>query len=316
MQWHERLGRRLKLRDLHTFQTVAQCRSMAKAAAYLAVSQPAISKAIADMEHTLGVRLLDRTSRGVEPTAYGQALLRSGVAVFDDLRRGIKEIEFLADPLAGELRIGCTEPMASGFVSAVIDRLLQQHPRLALLVTQGDPIVLQNVHLRERKFELAVGRIQSFSEAAEDMETEILFSEPAVVVVGLQSKWTRKRKIELADLFGERWALPFAESAAGSQFKSAFRASGLDYPPPNTVTTSAMQLTISLVETGRYIGILPGSLLRFCSKRFSLKALPIELSLQPRPVGIVTLKDRTISPVAKLFVECAREIARPMTKRN
>src|SRR5712692_12022510 len=106
MQWKDRIGYRLRLRDLHILLTVAQCGSMGKAATHLAVSQPGVSKVIADMEYMLGVRLLDRNSQGVEPTMYGRALLTSGLAVFDDLRQGVKNIEFLANPTAGELRIG------------------------------------------------------------------------------------------------------------------------------------------------------------------------------------------------------------------
>src|ERR1700731_3048638 len=98
MQWNERIGRRLKLRDLHILLAVAKSGSMGKAASDLAVSQPAVSKAIADLEHTLGVRLLDRGPQGVEPTIYGRALLKCGLTVFDDLKQGVKELEFLADP--------------------------------------------------------------------------------------------------------------------------------------------------------------------------------------------------------------------------
>ena len=97
MQWTDRIGRRLKLRDLHILMAVAQSGSMVRAAQILAISQPVVSKAIADLEHAVGVRLLDRGPHGVEPTMYGRALLDSGVAVFDDLRRGVKQIEFLAD---------------------------------------------------------------------------------------------------------------------------------------------------------------------------------------------------------------------------
>ena len=75
MKWNDRIGRRLKLHDLHVLLTVAEVGSMGKAAERLAVSQPSVSKAIADMEHTIGVRLLDRTPKGVETTAYGRALL-------------------------------------------------------------------------------------------------------------------------------------------------------------------------------------------------------------------------------------------------
>jgi len=107
MDWSEqRLGRHLKLRDLNVLLTVARCGSMGKAAAQLAVSQPAISKAISEMEASLRVKLLDRSPRGVEPTIYARALLDRGLNAFDELRQAVQHIEFLADPTAGEVRIG------------------------------------------------------------------------------------------------------------------------------------------------------------------------------------------------------------------
>src|SRR5579864_8315812 len=98
MQWHERIGRRLKLRDLHILLAVVQQGSMAKAATALAVSQPAVSKAIADMEHTVGLRLLDRTPHGTEATTYGMALVKHATAIFDELKQAKEHLEFLADP--------------------------------------------------------------------------------------------------------------------------------------------------------------------------------------------------------------------------
>jgi len=289
--------------------------SMAKAAAHLNLTQSGVSKAVADIEHTLGVSLFDRTSRGVEPTLYGRALRKWGAAVFDDLRQGIKEIEYLADPTTGELRIGCSEAMTAGFVSAVIDRLTRRYPRLILRVTHDEPFKLQDLHLRERKIELVVGRIQS-SFAEEDMAADILFREPALVVAGVQNKWSRRRKIELAELVDEPWCLPPSESLSGSHLERAFRAKGLDYPPRSTVVALSTQLHASLVATGRYLGILPGAMLWFGGKRLSLKALPVDLPIQPRlrAVGIVTLKNRTLSPVAQLFIDCAREVAKPLAK--
>src|SRR3954464_7450919 len=96
IDWEGRIGRRVRLRDLHVLFAVVQSGSMAKAAAELGVTQSAISQMIADLEHALGVRLLDRSPRGVETTVYGHALLKHGKAAFDDLRQGIQEIEFLA----------------------------------------------------------------------------------------------------------------------------------------------------------------------------------------------------------------------------
>jgi DNA-binding transcriptional LysR family regulator len=133
----DRIERRLKLHDMRVLMSVVQAGSMSKAAERLGTAQPALSRSIAELEHALGVRLLDRSPRGVEPTAYGRALIKRGVAVFDELRQGVKDIEFLADPTAGELRIGTTESMADGPVLAVIDRLSRQYPRISVHLVMG-----------------------------------------------------------------------------------------------------------------------------------------------------------------------------------
>src|SRR4051812_45808956 len=144
----DRIMQRLRLRDVRVFMTVTELGSMGKAALQLAVSQPAVSKAIAGMEDTLGVPLLDRTPQGVEPTIYGRALLKWANTVRDDLRQGVREIEFLADPTAGEVSIGTTEAMAAGLVPAVIYRLCRQYPRLTFNVLQARTIPLQYRDLR------------------------------------------------------------------------------------------------------------------------------------------------------------------------
>src|SRR5215471_15884125 len=131
MQLSDRIGRRLKLRDLNIFLAVVKEGSMSKAATTLAMSQPSVSKSIADIEHTLGAPLLDRTPYGVEPTPYGQALIKRSTAAFDELRQSVKDIESLLDPTAGEVRLGSTSPMAGGIVGAVIERLSVRYRRLS-----------------------------------------------------------------------------------------------------------------------------------------------------------------------------------------
>src|SRR5581483_2274712 len=120
MKWDERIGRRLKLHDLHVFMTVAELGSMGAAAKRLAISQPSISKAVADLEHVLGLRLLDRTAKGVEMTLYGKALLQRGLGAFDELRQGVNDLAALADPAIGEVRIGAPEAIAAGLLPAAI----------------------------------------------------------------------------------------------------------------------------------------------------------------------------------------------------
>src|SRR5215204_3404374 len=130
MQFTDRVARRMKLHDLQVLAAVVQAGSMNKAAAALNMTQPAVSRSVAELERTVGVSLLDRNPRGVEPTAFGRALLNRGTAVFDDLRQALKNIEFLADPTAGEVRVGCSSILATSFVSAVIERLSRRYPKI------------------------------------------------------------------------------------------------------------------------------------------------------------------------------------------
>jgi len=108
--------RRLKLRDLDILMAAIETGSMGKAARRLDISQPAVSKAVVELEDALGVQLLDRSRRGVVPTPYGLALGKRSVAIFNDLRQGVQDIDFLADPTKGEVRIGATEPIATAIV--------------------------------------------------------------------------------------------------------------------------------------------------------------------------------------------------------
>src|SRR5262245_42109846 len=130
------IGRRLTLRDLHVFLTVVQQGSMAKAAAQLGISQPSVSEVIADLEQALDARLFDRRPRGVEPTRYGQALLRRTRAVFDELKQGIRDIELLDDPSLGEIRIGCPVAATATFLPNVIHEFLEAYPKVVLHVSE------------------------------------------------------------------------------------------------------------------------------------------------------------------------------------
>src|SRR5215471_7045966 len=134
MPWNDRTKRRLKLRDLDILMAVIDSGSMGKAAKRLNISQPAISKAIAELEGALGVRLVDRGRRGIMPTPYGLALKKRSVAIFNDLRQGVQDIEFLSDPTTGEIRIGSTDPVSVAIVSPCIDRLSRKYPRMSFYV--------------------------------------------------------------------------------------------------------------------------------------------------------------------------------------
>jgi DNA-binding transcriptional LysR family regulator len=312
MQLSDRIGRRMKLQDLHVLMTVLQAGSMGKAAQRLNTTQPNISRSIAELEHAFGVRLLDRHRQGIEPTKYGRALLDCGVAVFDDLRRGVKNIEFLADPTAGDVRIGSIPPLAASFVSAIANRLSRRHPRIVFHVMSTHTELLHR-ELGERNVDLLI--TQRVGPLADDeLSFEKLYDDKYAVVAGPQNPWIRRRKIELAELVNEMWALPPPDSALGSVFKEAFRASGLDYPRTGVFSIPA-DVRVSLLATGRFLSIFSTSRLKFPTTRPQFKVLPVELPLSPVPIGILTLKNRTLSPVAQLFIEHAREVAMPLARK-
>jgi DNA-binding transcriptional LysR family regulator len=212
----DRVAHRLKLRDLRLLDAVVRSKSMARAAVQLHVTQPAVSKAISELEQMLGVRLVDRSRQGIEPTPYGQALLKSGVAIFDELRQGVREIEFLSDPTAGDVRIAASEPMAAGILPTIVAGLTRRYPRMSIYVTQSPIAVLEHRapqyrDLRERNVDLVLGPIVGpFTE--DDLEVERLFEDKSVVVAGIRSRWTRCRKLQLADLANEHWCMSPADT--------------------------------------------------------------------------------------------------------
>lgn len=315
MRWDHRIGRRIKLSDLHILLAVAQAGSMAKAANQLAVSHPVVSRSISDLEHTLGVRLVERNPRGVELTAYGRAMLRRSHAAFDELRQGVKDIEFLSDPTVGEVRIGTTPPLAASFVFAVIERLSRRYPRITFrIVAEGVNQSAQLNNLTDRDVDLLVFRNVDAVMSGQT-SFEFLFKSPYVVAAGAGNAWVKRRKISLAELMAEPWALPAPDDAFGTFVTEAFRSAGLEYPCA-AVATSALEMRANLLRTGRYLSIVPEFWLQLPTPHPFIRKLPVELPVTGAPIGIVTVKGRQPNPVVQLFIGCAREVAKSLARKQ
>jgi DNA-binding transcriptional LysR family regulator len=313
LDWDSRIGRRVRLRDLHILFAVIQHGSMAKAGVHLGMSQSAVSQAIAAIEHALRVRLLDRTSSGVTPTIYANALLRRGRAAFDELRLGVQEIEDLADPATGEVRISSTETIAAGILPPVIERLSQRYPRIKLHVAETAGLEqMEFSELRERRADVRLTILVKplEGELAKEFEAEILRRERICLATGAPSPWSRRRSIDLAELVDEPWILPLP-TPGGAAVLEAFRARGL--PPPRiTVTTTSVHLRTFLATSGRFIVALPASVLNLYADLFGLKQLPVDLPLANMPSAMIRLRNRTLSPAAELFMQCTREVTKSM----
>jgi len=310
--WDERIGRRLRLRDLRVFFHVVELGSFAKAAAQLRVSQPAVSRVIADLEHSLGARLFDRNTRGVEPTPYGRALLLRGRAAFDELRQAIGDIEFLSDPDAGEVRVGSPDVLTSGFIAAIVDRLNRKSPGIIFQTINGNRASL-SAALRERRIDVMVSRWQGAA-TEDDLTSEKLFDEQLFVVAGLRNQWARRRSIELGELLDEQWVLPPPSSATGAVIAAGFYAAGFTPRRPSVASDSIMLRNLLLVS-GRYLGVLPGSILQFAREQLRVKILPVHLPPgMVQPTDITWHRNRSLSPVVERFIACARDVAKTVTK--
>ena len=295
MQLKDRINRRLKLHELRVPMAVAETGSMRKAALALNTTQPSVSRAIAELESTLGLPLFERDARGVEPTLYGQALLDGSVELFDDLRQTVQKIEFLADPEVGDVRIACGFHLAASFVSGVVERVSARYPRIAFRILGLESTPQMYAELLARNVDLAVARPPE-PELNEQIDFEVLFKDFNFVVAGARHRLARRRRLSLADLGAEAWVLSPPGAAPGKLVDDAFRALGID-PPHRAVTAAQPDVRMRLVATGRFLSVFPTSVLATSLPRTDIKVLPVTPALPHVSIGLGTLKHRLAQSV-------------------
>jgi len=194
---------------------------------------------------------------------------------------------------------------------AAIERLTRRRPQIVVdVVGAGSPATLEFRELRERTVDLVLSRIpRGF--AADDLHLEVLFHDPNRVVVGARSPLAKRRKLKLADLMQEPWIFP-ATQVTRSLIAEAFEGQGLEVPREK-VSAGSILLRNRLLASGRFVTVLPDSVLRYNARQWSLKVLPVDLGVTPRSVAIVTLKNRTVSPVVAQFLDDVRAVAKAMS---
>jgi DNA-binding transcriptional LysR family regulator len=317
IDWESQIGRRIRLRDLHVFSIVVRAGSMGKAAQELGVSQPAVSEVIADLEHALGVRLLDRTPKGVEMTAHGAALDRRVLAAFDELKQGIKDIEFLSDPTVGEVRIGCPESISAAILQPICETFMRQYPRIVLDVDTVNTLSFAQ-KLRNRSLDIVLARGGWPLEDAHlvtDFKVETLHDDELVIAVGNRSPWAARRRLNISELRDEHWILTSGDRWNYQVIETAFQMRGVEMPQI-TMKTISVHLRAHMVATGKFVTTFPRSVVDLHADRFGLKVLPVDLPNANWPIKIATLRNRTLSPVVERFIACARDIARSATRKS
>lgn len=298
MDLEDRISRRVKLRDLHLLETLSRQGSMAKAAVELALSQAAVSKAVAEMERLLGFQVVERSARGVRATEAGEVLLARGRAVFDEIASGVRDVAALVDPLSGRVRVGVPEPQV-GLLAMVIDRMVTACPRIKLEVTVSDGQTLMR-GLRERELDVVITRHVA-SEADGDIDTQVLHRAPLVVLVSKTHPLASRRKVKLRDLANERWTLTPPSSPLGVIVSRTFAAEHMEVPAAAVIALS-IYLRLALVSGGQFLTMVPQATAQHSLVRDWAKVLPLRLAPAPGAVCLIRLARR--HPIGAVLTFC------------
>jgi DNA-binding transcriptional LysR family regulator len=305
--WEQAIGSRIRLRDLHILFAVAESGSMLRAADTLGISQPAVSAAIAELEHAIGARLLERGPRGATLTPFGEAIVARGRAAFDELRLGLQEVMSLRDATRGEVRVACSESIAAGIVVPILKRFAAVHSNVSVHVGWAPTDAHQFQELYDREVDLIIGRLtesSAHSRLHESLSITELYVDRFCVAAERGSSWAQAKTIDLEELAQAAWVTPPLHTVGASALMECFARNGIPVPEVK-ITTFSLHLREALAANANYLTALPESVVRLNPQFANLTVLPIELKMQPWTVGLVHLRDRTLISAVKAFADCA-----------
>jgi DNA-binding transcriptional LysR family regulator len=304
---------RLKIRQIVLLVHLDEQRSVLRAAEAAGMTQPAASKLLGELEEALGVALFERHARGVEPTWYGEILVRHARAALAELRRAHDEIEALRSGLAGKASIGTVVTPGTRLVPQAVALLKERHPRILVRIDLDHSEALV-ARLLAGELDMAVARIRD-AQGAGDLDFEPLGDEPQSVIARADHPFARRRGLGVKDLARQAWVLPPAGSALRDELDAMFLEQGLD-PPTNIVEASSLLVVISLLTSTDMVVSLPKESVRPYCEAGVLTVLPVALNVRMESFGIVTRRGRRLSPGAEALLEVLRETAARLYSRR
>ncbi len=309
----------LKLRHLQLLVALDQFRHLGRAADFLALTQPAVSKTLQDIERTFGLLLFTRSPRGTEPTAYGAAVVRFARTVLADLDRTRDEINAAASGAAGRVSVGAMVVATPTLVTRAVALLKANSSQMTVFIEEGDLTRLLP-RLRVGELDLIVGRLEP-GYASPDLETEALYEEPMAVVACPDHPILRKRKPAWRDLARERWVMPPPWASSRVKLNQLFYRDRVA-PPADIIESASFLMTLSFVRSGA-IGFVAQSVGRHLEDIGLARRLRIEVPIELPPVGILWLRGRSRTPACDQFrafllqaARHARPAANPILKQS
>ena len=302
----QRLPRHLTMRELRVFVTVLEQRSFRRAATALHLTQPAVTKAIGSLEESLGVRLFDRASHGVEPTVHGLSLAPRAIAIFDELRRAAQDLSLVSDGALGTLRVGTLPMPAIPFLPLAVRRLIDDHPGIFVSVAEERQAELID-RLRRRDIEMAILRL-ALVEPDENMRVDRLFDEKLCVIAAAEHPLAGQRQLTWPQLLREQWVMPAADSYFYERVLHVLARSRLPMPR-QVIEASSINIQFGMVLHAGMLSFGMRSQVEFAPGRQSLVRLPFDLKSQPTIVAAVSLSGRELTPLARQLIGNIRSLA-------
>jgi len=303
----------IKLRHLQLLVALDEFRHLGRTAEFLSVSQPAVSKVLAEVEKMLGMTLFTRSTRGTEPTAAGESLVRFARSVLAQYDVTRDEIEAVASGAAGRVRVGSMGATLPVLLAQAVARLKDRSPRATVLIEEGDLTHLLP-RLRLSELDLIVGRLEP-AYAAPDLVTEALYEEPMVAIVAPAHPLARKKKVGWADLAAYPLVLPPPWASLRVKIEQAFFRHG-QQPPADIMESSSYLAVTTFVAQRQAAGFVARSVGRqmHAEGRFHVLAMDVEVELPP--VGLITLRERRLPPSVTELAACLRETAQDIVQSS
>lgn len=299
----------LKLRHLQLVVALDEFRHLGRCAEFLAVSQPAVSRMLSEVEAMLDLTLFERSSRGTEPTEAGSVVARFARGVLAQYERARDEIDAAAGGAAGKARVGAMPVAVPALLAPAVARMKARAPRAAVQVEEGDLTHLLP-KLRLGELDAFVGRLEP-GYAAPDLATEALYEEPMVAVAAAGSPVAALPAPRWADLAGLPCVMPPPWASLRVKLVQQFHRHGLE-PSADLMETSSYLAALSFIVERGAVGFLARSAALGFERQGLCRVLDMDLALDLPPVGIMTLRDARLSAASLQLLQCLRDVAAAM----
>jgi DNA-binding transcriptional LysR family regulator len=302
----QRLPRHLKMGELRVFVSVLEHRSFRKAAAVLHLTQPAVTKAIAGLEQTLGCKLFHRVSSGVEPTVHGMSFAPRAVAVFDELRRAAQDLALVASGDHGTLRVGIVPMPAIPMLPVAVNRIANAHPDVFVSVVEARETELLD-RLRRRDIEVAILRLAGI-EPGEDLQVAPLFEEQLCIVASREHRLAGRTQLTWPELLEERWVMPPGDCIFYEHVQATLSQCGLAMPR-HAIEAFSIHVQFGMVLHAGVLSFGLRSQTTFAPGKEFLVRLPFDLPAPPTAVAAVSLQSHEPSPLTRQLIAHIRAMA-------